>query len=859
MNQARQQQSETPLGSVRCRGANRLPAGVVLAPLALAVAAASLGVAAPALAQSDEKQMVELEEVIVTARRREESLQDVPIAITAMSADFLREQNITELNDLGTRVPALSVSSTGQSSNVPIVVLRGQRPTEVTLTVDPAVPSYFADVALTPAQGTNLAMYDLASVQVLKGPQGTLFGRNSTGGALLFTPQTPGDEFGGYAEARLGDYNLYHVEGAVDLPASDALAFRVAGRSLDRDGYQSNVADNALKAKDKYWDENSWGLRLTASFAPNERLRSLTTVAYDENDMLPRVPVPQAHNSDAELGQLMDVVHNGGLGALNSVWGTPGATKIDDALARQRRRDATEIEVDLRGSEKIENWFAANTTEFELSDALRIKNIFGYRELDYRYSTDTDGTAVQVFGSQTSATETVTSNPPLASVEGEQYSEELQLLGSAFDDRLDWIVGGYWFRMEGSQSFPLVHTGANPDWPVGPAPLPDPQLQFLWTVAQKGLLGNAPAGDAENEAWAVFGEGTYTLDERWSVTLGARQSWDDRSMTAKNFALSQQTLEVNCQVLDENNVPLPDDACAREVDESFDHATWRAIVNYTPSEDMLVYASVSTGYRTGGLNGRGTSNFSLVPFDEETVLNYELGHKTDWQLGDVASMRTNLAIYLQQYEDIQKTVSGTNPETLSFETYVVNAAEAEIAGFDFDVLIAPSESLLITLAYAFVDGEYKEWDREYLPGSGNIQDFSDAPFVYVPEHSVTGSLRYTLPLEASIGEVALMASVYWQDETEANDAAWLWPTLGWSQENLDEALASNVVEDYAVWNFRVDWLGVIGSRFDLAAFVNNAADEEYITGGLNVPDSLGWAGASYGPPRTWGASLRYSF
>ena len=113
-------------------------------------------------------------------------------------------------------------------------------------------------------------MYDLANVQVLKGPQGTLFGRNSTGGALLFTPQTPGDEFGGYAEAKLGDYNLYHFEGAVDLPASDSLKFRLAGRSLDRDGYQSNVADNALGGDDKFWDENSYGLRLTASFAPND-------------------------------------------------------------------------------------------------------------------------------------------------------------------------------------------------------------------------------------------------------------------------------------------------------------------------------------------------------------------------------------------------------------------------------------------------------------------------------------------------------------------------------------------------------------------------------------------------------------
>jgi iron complex outermembrane receptor protein len=307
------------------------------------------------------------------------------------------------------------------------------------------------------------------------------------------------------------------------------------------------------------------------------------------------------------------------------------------------------------------------------------------------------------------------------------------------------------------------------------------------------------------------------------------------------------------------------------VDESFDHATWRTALNYSPTEDMLIYGSIATGYRTGGFNGRGTNNFTLQPFEEETVLNYEIGHKTDWQLGEVASMRTNLAIYLQQYDDIQKTVSGTNPDTGAFETFTTNAAEAEIKGVDFDVLIAPSDSLQISFAYAYVDTEYKEWDRavenpKYVAGGTEprsvVIDYTESPFTYIAEHSLTSSLKYTLPLDASVGEVSLMGSVYWQDDTIASGDSWRWTDkqyFNWSQENLDEALASTVVEDYAIWNFRVDWLGVMGSTFDLAAFVNNAADEEYVTGGLNVPDSLGWAAAAYGPPRTYGASVRYSF
>ncbi len=203
-------------------------AGVRL-PLALAACTAISAAYAPGVAAQrpvepvGERQLVDLEEVVVTARRREELLQDIPLAVTSLSADYMREQNITRLDDLGIHVPSLAISSGGPSTNSPIVVLRGQRPSEMLLTLDPAVPMYFAEVVLTPVQGANLALYDLANVQVLKGPQGTLFGRNSTGGALLFTPQQPGEEFGGYVETRLGNYDLIHVEGAVDMPASDTL------------------------------------------------------------------------------------------------------------------------------------------------------------------------------------------------------------------------------------------------------------------------------------------------------------------------------------------------------------------------------------------------------------------------------------------------------------------------------------------------------------------------------------------------------------------------------------------------------------------------------------------------------------
>ncbi len=484
-------------------------------------AAALVGTAVPMVQAQTDPGAHTLDEIVVTARRRQEMLQDVPIAVTALGSEYLKNQNITRLENLRTNVPSLGVSSgSGGTTNAPLVSLRGQRPSEVLLTLDPAIPLYFADVAMTPTYGTNLAMYDLESVQVLKGPQGTLFGRNSTGGAMLFTPTRPGDEFGGYARMKLGNYGLSHFEGAVDLPASDELKFRLAARKVDRDGYQDNVADNALTGDEEYWDEDSLGLRLTMDLDLGA-FRNQATVSYDENDMKARIPVAQTFNPAVGAGQLWGLIHNGGLARqfpepIRSAVGLGNLTEpeLDEALARAEGRDAHEIETDVNATESVESWFLANTTEYDLSDDLTIKNIFGYRKLEHQAVNDADGTALPLFGAITSQSQPVTMSAPARDVDAEQFSNEIQVLGYALDDRLEWIAGGYWYRMDGSETLPSQVVGANPQWPQGPAP--DPRLAAPWAIAQLGLVGIGPNADVENESYAVFAEGTYDFTEQWA-------------------------------------------------------------------------------------------------------------------------------------------------------------------------------------------------------------------------------------------------------------------------------------------------------------------------------------------------------
>jgi iron complex outermembrane receptor protein len=559
--------------------------------------------------------------------------------------------------------------------------------------------------------------------------------------------------------------------------------------------------------------------------------------------MLARIVTPQAWNSDTQLGVLYNLIWNGGLGI--------GEPSIDAALERQKRSNWTNAAADTRATEKVENWIVSNITEFQLSDNYSIKNIFGYRNLDSTTSNDADGTNVPVFGSLTSSTEFYTVNPLPGGTNASQYSEELQFLGNSFDNRLDWIAGVYWMQMQGSEVLWANLPGPYPGWPGS-------GIAQIDAVANQGLVQTSPNANADNEAWAVYGEGTWRFNEEWSVTGGARQTWDYRKIEAMNYGFNQDELKVDCGMFDQNGVRLPfGPECVRSEDHDFEKLTGRGSVNWTPTDDLLVYFSVASGYRTGGFNARGTNNFTLQPYDDETVVSYELGNKADWNLMNFSSFRTNLAIYYQDYKDIQKTVAQINPDTGAFESPVINAAKAEIWGGEFDITIAPTANLVINLGYAFVDAEYKDWPR--LVETGEIVDYTQANFLYVPKNSATGSVNYTLALPGDWGQVNLNASGYWQDKMWTNDDPWRWPELGWSDENLQEALATVKTDSYYVWNFRVDWMNAMGSGFDVAAFINNAFDEDYITGGLSVPEDLGWIAASYGPPRTYGASLRYSF
>ena len=383
---------------------------------------------AAALAQSSKLpvssvETINTDDIVVTARRKSENLQDVPVAVTALSGDALAEQRIDNVEALRFVAPALQVSPTSFGKAVPGYTIRSQRSLENLITQDPAVGIYFAEVVQQRPHGTNSALYDLASVEVLKGPQGTLFGRNTTGGAIIINPARPEFDFGGSIQLEAGNYDLKRGTVVLNVPLSDKLAVRAAGRITRRDGFVRNL----VSGRDVD-DERTESARFSVLWQPNDTFSSYFVANY-------------FHENDAGQGFALARLRPGSA-ADNNV-------TIHNSFARQSvREDFWSVENNWEPSAFVRTWSISNTSTLE-AGAVTLKNIFGYRKVKSDVRFDYDGTPAAFFESRNR-------------LSADQWTEEFQLSGDA-TSRLSYIGGVYFFRERGrdTQDSLLFGTRAN--------------------------------------------------------------------------------------------------------------------------------------------------------------------------------------------------------------------------------------------------------------------------------------------------------------------------------------------------------------------------------------------------------------
>jgi len=641
---------------------------------------------------------VKLEEVLVTARRREENLQQVPLAVTALDPQKLAEQGISSNQDLKFAAPSLIPTNIAGGALVEAgYIIRGQGPGAGSSNVG-GVVTYFAEV---PTHLTSMPYYDVSSVQVLNGPQGTLFGRNTTGGAVLISPQAPTSKWEGYGRVQLGNYDYREFEGAVNMPLiPDKVMLRLAADLLERDGYlkEVNTGNDLLDRDGQFY-------RATLLVKPTDWLDN--TLIYDSVNI-------DTNGGGMELahvrtGSVADQTFGPGLAPFF------GGQTLQGAYAQQQALGLDRTSIDTPTLEKRHIWTVVNTTNIDLGETalgkLSLKNIVSYRHNDVDQQRDFDGTALPIV------------NSFAFNDYSSYYTEEFQVRGLSMNDRLDWVVGYYTDRNDDADRDKNLTVQVLFGLP--PLPFLPPQS---WPLSIYGL--------ADETSEAIFGQSSYALTDQLKLTLGIRYTEDERHVKTQQFAGPTAVCAVS----------NPEPGCVRHAKGDWDATTWTASLDYQWTPDLLVYFATRHGYKAGTFNTDidPSSEFYLV--DPETVTDFELGSKFDWSVGNVQN-RTNIAAYYSEYQDIQRNVSTVVNGIIS--TLVRNAAEARIEGVELTHSSFFGESFEVNAMYAYTDAEFTKVDDPILQAS------SGGELSGVPKSKGSLTLRYHLPLDASFGSASI--------------------------------------------------------------------------------------------------------
>lgn len=824
-------------------------------------------------------------DIIVTARRTEEKLQDVPVAVSVITPAKIEAKGSFNPVDLVQSTPGLAVTASVSDRNNLTYTIRGQGFSFGT--VFPAVITYYGEVPVS--RLTQGSFFDVANVQVLRGPQGVNFGRVTDGGNVMVTPQTPKNEFGGYVGGKLGDYGLRSFNGAINIPlVEDKVLLRAAFETTRRDGFTTNIA-NGQKFDNIAYE----GYRVGLTLRPVDGLENITQVTYlNTHDNGTGVVFagfnPNSSGLIPTIGNFSFLFGGGyGIGPDGSVRAfRPGDTPLsagayrtslqNQLTAQQARGPRTVNQADPNYS-KRKNLYLVNTTTADLTDSIQIKNIFGYvREKEDQASvfTPANGAAVLTCHSACPGSNVLFTN-------AEQFSEELQIRGKSFDNRLTWTLGGYMDEQR----------------PGGPSEN---------ATINVAILNRVGVNNITTKSRALYASGEFAVTDNFKINGGIRYTHDTiRSEqatylspiaggeaalfnTLTNFAYllgfpgtgapgNAQGLPQGVPAAVANAIvagtfaPIPHGRCetygagsllystgaapCKVIEGSFNSTTWSFGASYKTDGGQLFYAKVSKGYRPGGVNGTAPPGVDPA-YAPETDVSIEAGIKADWNFNGMF-LRTNLAAYTDRYKDIQKNVVLPGPVPVSS---VQNVNDARIKGIELEVTFIPVEGLTLGGTLAHTDAKF-----DFVNSSGVVSS-TGAPadpcnpthfftvgfcsgnrFNSVPDWQYTLTLDYKLPLPAEYGEFSIGGLLYHQSTVAYTDTSKLNP------ESLEKP--------YTTLDLTANWKNVMGQPVDLGLFVTNVTNKLYRIGTNNLlqNSSIGTLGNIYAAPRMWGASLKYRF
>lgn len=789
-----------------------------------------------------------LEEVVVTARKRAESLQETPVAVTALDASALREAGVRNLSDLNQIAPSIDVSSANGNAPLANVYIRGVGQRNSGANIDSGVGIYIDEVYVGRPDGALLDLNDVQSVQVLRGPQGTLFGKNTTGGALVFTTNKPTDTFEGSVGVRVGNLDRLDADFVVNVPLTDSLWTRLSGVTRNRDGYIHNAFDG-----EDYMNEDRQSLVWQTRFLATDDLTLDLNVNWAETDQTMR---PQKC-------QLVPGVLGWQAEVFNALAIEPATGKtVDEHCAEAAAAgggDGNTVISDLGGDYQAENQGASLTAEWALTSDLSLKSITGWRYTEALQNDDLDSIGIP-FLHRTNNVHPSMSGP----AETDQYSQELQLVGSAFDDRMQYVAGLYWFKEETEGRVDLNY--------LGPF---DPAIANLFF-----LNSTASTLTADNSAWAAFSQVEWEFNDNWRATVGLRYTDEERELERVTWDIDPSTLDANGGPVTSLGGGLfavqrpsfrynPDfgftlvDRTSGKTEDS--DVTPMASLQYLLGDSDWIdqgslYLTYSEGFLSGGLSEAPTGD--LEEFEPEEVENWELGFKLD--LLD-RRLRVNGALFSTDYTNRQLTTLVINPTTNSPSGATINAAESSIDGLELETTWLATQNLLVTFNMTLADGDIQEFDDTQIqvadtstpPGPGctraNLtllevdacpKDRSDENLPRLAEQTYLLAAQYTLETGVGLFMPRLQAS--WKlDMDFCFDATSCESGLWFEDEQFELSARLTWISPDEHW---------VGSLYG-----TNLTDEQYIVGGTALVESEGVGGVAYAPSRMYGAELQYRF
>jgi iron complex outermembrane receptor protein len=729
-------------------------------------------------AHAQEKSSRVLEEVQVTARQRTENLQNVPVAVTVMSEDQIKKTFANNLGDMGDYAPNVTIG-TVPGFNAASIAIRGVSTGDIPSTFDPAVSVAIDGFYLGHYQGSLLDMFDIDQVEILRGPQGTLFGKNTIGGVINVSTKRPTGELSFQTKIRLGNDGRKDIMAAVDVPViEDILAARISLQKFNFDGFYENTVDGSDAG-----GQNLFAGRAKFLWTPSSEFEALLSLEYIDDDsdtpMVVNTTTEQDRNGnyggDAFYGAFPG---RGAGGSANVPLGNPFKTGLvkpeqhADGFAESKDTDGHQENVD--GVYLTLNWDFMGGT---------VTSISGLRSIDSDYYNDYVGESVPIYAT-------------IRSVYRDTFSQEIRFATST--DNLDYVAGAYFQQndmdYENYTSLGDAH----------------PFVQNLFLTAD---------GSQETTTYAFFGEASYHLSDITSLMAGVRYSDEEKEFRLRPLGFPSG-VEAN-----ESN--------------SWDDITYRVGIDHAVSEEAMVYATFSTGFKSGGYNEQaGTLSSASFSFDPEHAKSLEFGMKADLLNN---TLRLNMAAFYVEYSDLQLDSIIAIDEAPGQESVVTNAGEMTSIGFEADIMWLATESLIIDGTLGILDAAYDKFDcnldRDISNGN---EDCSGLDVKRTPKSTASLGATYNIQLENIDAGVDLNVNTTYTD-------AFYNDIFNTTSSEHDEVTLFNASVSYISDD----------EKLRVAIFGRNITDEQYQTAGLGVANL--WSFSTFGNPATYGLEVEIKF